>query len=147
MSSLAIWATCPPWRRRFPALPIVIDHLGKPPLGTPELRRWAVELEAAAAPPNVHAKISGLNTMLPLGEWHAADLRPAVQVAFDAFGPDRLVCGSDWPVTLLNGGYDTLWRETVRVVELVAPACADALLSDTAVRLYRLDPVTAGATP
>jgi L-fuconolactonase len=129
----------------FPDLTIVIDHLGKPPLGTPELRVWARELEAAASPRNVHAKISGLNTMLPSGDWQAGDLRTAVQIAFDAFGADRLVCGSDWPVTLLNGSYDTLWRETVRVVEMVAPQSSEALLSATAVRLYDLEPVAAGA--
>jgi L-fuconolactonase len=129
----------------FPELTIVIDHLGKPPLGTPELARWAVELRAAATPSNVHAKISGLNTMLSSSEWHAADLRDAVGVALDAFGPDRLVCGSDWPVVLLNGDYERLWRETVRVVEDVAPDSAELLLSGTAMRLYALDPSRAGA--
>jgi L-fuconolactonase len=129
----------------FPDLVIMIDHLGKPPLGTSEMRRWAADLEAAASPGNVHAKISGLNTMLSSHDWHAGDLRGAVQTAFEVFGPDRLVCGSDWPVTLLNGDYEKLWRETERVVEAVAPRSADALLSGTAVRLYDLDPVAAGA--
>jgi L-fuconolactonase len=132
--------------RAFPALTIVIDHLGKPPLGTPEMGRWAAELEAAAAPRNVHAKISGLNTMLSSRDWDADDLRAAVQTAVDAFGPERLVCGSDWPVTLLNGGYEKLWRETERVIEAVAPRSADALLAGTAVRLYALDPGAAGAS-
>ena len=60
-------------------------------------------------------------------------------VAVDAFGPDRLVCGSDWPVALLNGDYAKVWRETIRVVEAVASADAERLLSGTAMRLYRLD--------
>ena len=59
------------------------------------------------------------------------------------FGPDRLVCGSDWPVALLNGDYEQVWRETVRVVEDVAPAEAEQLLSGTALRLYDLERVPA----
>jgi L-fuconolactonase len=123
----------------FPRLTIVIDHLGKPPLGSDEMGVWASELHAAASSPNVFGKISGLNTMLPYGDWEADDLRDAVATAFDAFGPQRLVCGSDWPVALLNGDYEKVWRETVRVVHDVAPDDAERLLAANALRLYRLD--------
>ena len=61
---------------------------------------WEELLRTAAEQPNVYAKISGLNTMAPTAAWSAADLKPAVQVAVDAFGPARLVIGSDWPVAL-----------------------------------------------
>jgi L-fuconolactonase len=123
----------------LPGLTIVIDHLAKPPLGSDEMEAWATELHAAASSPNVFAKISGLNTMLPHGDWQAEDLRDAVAVAVDAFGPERLVCGSDWPVALLNGNYEKVWRETVRVVHDVAPDDAERLLAGNALRLYRLD--------
>lgn len=129
----------PELARSFPRLTIVIDHLGKPPLRSDGMARWETELRAAAAHPNVAAKISGLNTLLPTDDWSAADLQFAVGVAVDAFGPDRLVCGSDWPVALLNGDYAKVWRETIRVVEAVASADAERLLSGTAMRLYRLD--------
>jgi L-fuconolactonase len=125
---------------RFPGLTIVIDHLGKPPLGRAELVPWAAAIGAAAARGNVAAKLSGLNTMLPSSDWHASDLRDAVEIALDAFGPNRLLCGSDWPVALLNGDYEKVWRETIGVLEDVAPQHAGALLSGTAVRLYGLDP-------
>jgi L-fuconolactonase len=142
----------PELARALPQLTIVIDHLGKPPLGSSELGPWAAALRTAAASPNVHAKISGLNTMLTSSDWEAADLRPAVEVAVGAFGVDRLVCGSDWPVSLLNGSYEKVWRETVRVLEDVAPSGVERLLSGTAVRLYHLggpearaaDPVPVG---
>jgi L-fuconolactonase len=123
----------------FPGLTIVIDHLAKPPLGSDEMGAWATELHAAAAYPNTFGKISGLNTMLARGDWEADDLREAVAVAVDAFGPERLVCGSDWPVALLNGDYEKVWRETVRVVRDVAPDDAERLLAGNALRLYRLD--------
>ena len=116
----------------FPGLTIVIDHLAKPPLGSDAMGAWATELHAAASTPNVFAKISGLNTMLPHDDWDADDLRDAVAVAVDAFGPERLVCGSDWPVALLNGDYEKVWRETVRVVHDVAPDDAEQLLAGNA---------------
>lgn len=129
----------------FPDLTIVIDHLGKPPIGSTEMGRWAEELRAAASHGNVAAKISGLNTALAARDWGADDLREAVEVALGAFGPGRLVCGSDWPVALLNGDYERVWRETVRVIEHLAPLHAEQLLSQNALRLYDLDLAVAPA--
>jgi L-fuconolactonase len=127
----------------FPGLTIVIDHLGKPPIGSGEMGSWADELRAAAAHANVMAKISGLNTALAAGHWDADDLLDAVEVALAAFGPARLVCGSDWPVALLNGDYERVWRETVRVIDRLAPRHAEQLLSHNALRLYGLDAAVA----
>jgi L-fuconolactonase len=64
-------------------------------------------------------------------------------VAVDAFGPARLVCGSDWPVALLNGDYGKIWRETVRVIEDVAPQHREQILAATAASVYGLDPPVA----
>ena len=58
---------------------------------------------ACAAHPNVVAKISGLNTAITRSDWSASDLRRPIEVAVDCFGSDRLMWGSDWPVSLLNG--------------------------------------------
>ena len=129
----------PPLARRHPGLTLVVDHLGKPPLGTPGMLHWEQLFREAAEPPNVYAKISGLNTVAPAGTWGAADLEPAVEVALDALGADRLLCGSDWPVALLNGTYEQVWRETAAAVERVAGVAADRILTSTASKLYRLD--------
>lgn len=122
---------------RYPGLPLVVDHLGKPPLGTSQMAHWEELLRAAAAP-NVYAKISGLNTATAKQGWTADDLQPAVDAAVDAFGADRLLCGSDWPVALLNGTYAQVWRETVAAVER---ACGEParVLSHNAEQLYRLE--------
>lgn len=122
---------------RFPELTIVIDHLGKPPLGTDEMPAWTRELRAAAAYPHVVAKLSGLNTILARPDWEVDDFLPACETAFECFGPSRLMCGSDWPVALLNGDYDRVWDATRRVVELVAARDASALLGENAARVYR----------
>ena len=129
----------PELARRHPGLTLVVDHLGKPPLGTGRMGEWEELLRAAAAQPGVRAKISGLNTVAPVGTWSAADLVPAVEVAVDAFGPARLLCGSDWPVALLNGSYEQVWRETTSAVERVAGVDAEQILTTTATTLYRLD--------
>ncbi len=124
---------------RFPRLRIVIDHLGKPPIGTAEMDRWAADLRVASEHPNVFAKVSGLNTALARADWSSADLQPSVEVALDCFGPERLMCGSDWPVALLNGDYDRVWRATTAALAAAAPAASDLLLGGNAQRIYRLE--------
>jgi L-fuconolactonase len=122
---------------RFGDLRIVIDHLGKPPIGTPAMRLWEAELRTVASCANVFAKVSGLNTSLASPDWSADDLRAPVEIALDCFGPDRLMCGSDWPVALLNGDYDRVWQATTEVVVAVAGDSAGLLLGETASRVYR----------
>ncbi len=138
----------PELARRHPGLTLVVDHLGKPPIGTAQMASWEEQLRAAADRPNVAAKISGLNTCIASAEWSAADLEPAVRIAVDAFGAGRLMCGSDWPVALLNGTYERVWSESVEVVTRVAGADAPRILRDTARELYRLGDVpTLPASP
>ena len=129
----------PDLARRFPALTIVIDHLAKPPIGTAGIATWEEQLRAAAAAPNVCAKVSGLNTALARVDWSAADFELPVRVAVEAFSARRLLVGSDWPVALLNGTYERVWGETVAAVRRVAPYDAEEILGSTARRLYRLD--------
>jgi L-fuconolactonase len=124
---------------RFPHLRIVIDHLGKPPLGSPEMARWATDLRVASEHPNVFAKVSGLNTALARADWGIADLQPSIEIALDCFGPERLMCGSDWPYALLNGDYDRVWGLMSSLLTAAAPAASDLLLGGNAQRLYRLE--------
>jgi L-fuconolactonase len=129
----------PELARSFPTMTIVIDHLGKPPLSGDGFEDWTRALHAAAAEPNVAAKISGLNTTTDDRDWSAGDFDASLRVAVEAFGPERLLCGSDWPVSLLNGGdYERVWRETREAVATAAPDDQELLLAGTATRLYRL---------
>jgi L-fuconolactonase len=127
---------------RFPELQIVVDHVGKPPLGSDGMAEWERQLRTAAACPNVAAKLSGLNTATDRADWHADDLQPACHAALEAFGPRRLMCGSDWPVALLNGDYDRVWEATRQVVETIAGADSDGLLGENAARIYRFADAT-----
>ncbi|HEY1518886.1 MAG TPA: amidohydrolase family protein [Solirubrobacteraceae bacterium] len=120
-----------------PGLKIVIDHLGKPPIASGALEPWWTQLATAATHPNVYAKLSGLNTVAA-EEWSAEDLRPFVDAAADAFGPDRLMFGSDWPVCLMAGDYERVWAETVRALDGASMAARDAVLGGTAAAVYGL---------
>ncbi len=130
-----------------PTLRIVIDHLGKPPLGTDQMMEWERLIRDVAARPNVHAKVSGLNTMAPT-PWSADDLRPAIDVALDSFGPERLLFGSDWPVCLANGDHAGVVQNTIRCLNALNPDERRHVLHDNAMRLYGIEPVpaTSGAT-
>jgi L-fuconolactonase len=136
----------PTLAERFPGLQIVVDHLGKPPLGGDDLSGWARELRAAAEHPNVLAKLSGLNTATARSDWRLEDLLPACLVALEAFGPDRLMCGSDWPVLLLNGDYGRVWDATTRIVDEMAGRHARDLLGENAARVYRIEGAQAKST-
>jgi L-fuconolactonase len=128
----------PGMARRHPGLQLVVDHLSKPPLRRlePEAwRRWAALLADAAACENVVAKLSGLSVEEP-ADWSADDLRPTVAHALDVLGPQRLLYGGDWPVSLLGGGYE---RQLAAVEELLAglaPAELDAIQHRVAERVY-----------
>ncbi|WP_262425094.1 amidohydrolase [Brachybacterium sp. Z12] len=118
--------------QRHPGLTVVLDHLGKPPLGDAEaMGRWQEQLEQIAACPNVVAKVSGLATS---GD---GDFTEAVEHALTLFGPDRLMVGSDWPIAPrsldLSSGFAPLLAQ---VRDRDEPA-ARAMLHGTAARIYR----------
>jgi L-fuconolactonase len=121
--------------KRFPRLRLVIDHLGKPPIGDAAMRQWEIQLRRCASFPSVLAKVSGLNTVLAC-EWTIEAFRPAVEIALECLGPDRLMCGSDWPVALLNGTYERVWHANVELATGLAGADAEKLLGDNARRIY-----------
>ncbi|MDT0394917.1 MULTISPECIES: amidohydrolase family protein [Streptomyces] len=141
-SSPEALAHIPELAARHPGLRLVVDHLGKPPVGGgPEDRtRWRGLLAAAARHPQVHAKVSGLYSARgPLDSWTTDGVRPYVEDALELFGPHRLMYGGDWPISVLAGGYTRTW-EAVR--ELLAPLAPDDradVLGGTAARFYRID--------
>jgi L-fuconolactonase len=90
-----------------PDLRVILDHAGHPPLGAPaaELAAWAASVRRLARHPNVAVKFSGLLTRAAGVRWDAADLRPVAETLLAAFGEDRVMFGSDWPVCLLSASY------------------------------------------
>ena len=95
------------------------------------------EIRAAAARPNVAAKLSGLDTAAGDG-WTDAELRPAIDVALEAFGPARLMFGSDWPVCRVRSTYAGVVQAMERAVGDLSSAERAAIMGGTAVRRYRV---------
>ena len=124
---------------RFPDLRLVVDHLGKPPVKTEQLQPWATLIRQAAANPLAYAKVSGLYPAR--GDWRdhrPDDLRPWIDVAVDAFGPGRLMIGSDWPVNELAGGYDVVWPNLEQVLDSYGADVRDPILGQNAIDYYGL---------
>jgi L-fuconolactonase len=121
-----------------PQLRFVLDHLGKPPIASGQTQPWARDLGRLAARPNTSAKLSGLVTEADWRHWRVADLRPYADVALDAFGPDRLMFGSDWPVCTLAGGFADVLGAARELTVQLSPAEREAVFSGTAKRVYGL---------
>lgn len=119
----------------LPELTVVLDHLGKPPRG-PGFAAWRAAFAAVAARPHTVAKVSGLQ--VPGTPTTAEALRPAWDAALELFGPDRLMWGSDWPMTLLAEGYRGTWEVLATLVDELTATERAALLGGTADRVYGL---------
>ncbi|MFI6034795.1 amidohydrolase family protein [Streptomyces sp. NPDC051315] len=121
-----------------PGLTFVLDHLGKPPIASGAREPWASDLRALAALPNTVAKLSGLVTESGPAAPAPDDLRPYAGIALEAFGPHRLMFGSDWPVCTLVSSYG----EVVTVAEELTAELGEAERADvfegTATRVYDL---------
>ncbi|GJF33499.1 amidohydrolase [Kitasatospora sp. NE20-6] len=123
---------------RLPGLTFVLDHLGKPPVAAGAFEPWAGRLRAFAALPNTVAKLSGLVTEADLRHWTVADLRPYADAALDAFGPGRLLYGSDWPVCTLAAAYGEVLAAARALTAELSPAEQQSVFAGTARRVYGL---------
>ncbi|MFJ9949394.1 amidohydrolase family protein [Kitasatospora sp. NPDC091207] len=123
----------------LPGLTFVLDHLGKPPVAAGALEPWAAEVRRLAALPNTVGKLSGLVTEAAPDRWAAEDLRPYADTVLDAFGPRRLLFGSDWPVCTLRAGYPEVVRTAGQLVDGLGPDERDAVFRRNAIRVYGLD--------
>jgi L-fuconolactonase len=89
---------------------MVIDHLAKPQIRDRVLEPWASQIRVAAENPRLHCKLSGLVTEADAEHWTPDDLLPYVEVVVEAFGPGRLMYGSDWPVCTLAASYQHVYE-------------------------------------
>lgn len=90
----------------FPDQPFVLDHIAKPPIAGGVTEPWAVQIRELARHANVLCKVSGMVTEADHKAWQFEHFRPYLDVVFEAFGPGRLMFGSDWPVCLLAASYE-----------------------------------------
>ncbi len=123
-----------------PRLRAVIDHLAKPYIARGEIHPWLEQLQAVAGHENVYCKLSGMVTEADHRNFHPRDLLPYVAAAVHAFGPERLMFGSDWPVCTLVASYHQVLSALLQCLrELALPEAALArIFSGTAARFYRV---------
>jgi L-fuconolactonase len=122
----------------FPTQPFVLDHIAKPLIKAGELEPWQRDIQALAAHENVLCKISGMVTEADWQHWQPANFRPYLDVVFQAFGPSRVMFGSDWPVCNVAGGYGRMHELVADYVAQLSPAEQAGFWGDNAVRFYKL---------
>jgi len=124
--------------RAVPELSFVLDHLGKPRIAAHELEPWATHIRTLAESPNVSCKLSGMFTEADVANWKVADLRPYSEVVLEAFGPDRVMFGSDWPVSTLGGDYAQVVDTAKELTADLTDGERDAVFGGTATKIYGL---------
>jgi L-fuconolactonase len=122
----------------LPQLTFVLDHLGKPPIAAGTLEPWAAQLRALAALPNTVCKLSGMVTEAAWDSWTVRDLAPYADTVLDAFGPGRVMFGSDWPVCTLAAGYAEVVDAARKLTAALGDAERDQVFAHTAARVYGL---------
>ncbi len=119
-----------------PDLPLVIDHLAKPRIKEQSFDDWEMNFRAAAKCENVYCKLSGMVTEADWKNWKPADLKPYIDIALDAFGPFRLMYGSDWPVCELAASYEQVYDALTENIAKLSSTEKEQILGKTAAQFY-----------
>jgi len=122
--------------RRFQDQPFVLDHMAKPFIKRGELEPWATDIERLASYPNVYCKLSGMVTEADWRNCRPGDLKPYLDVVFDAFGPQRLMIGSDWPVCTLVMPYERVMEIVIGYIRDRSAAEQRMILGENALTFY-----------
>ena len=122
---------------RFPQQRFVLDHLAKPQIREQQLSDWSRGIRQLAKSPNVYCKLSGLVTEADWTNWREGDFEPYLDLAFECFGPARLMIGSDWPVCTLAGSYSRVIDIVKNYLTRFPAEVSEAVLGKTASEVYR----------
>ncbi len=124
--------------RQVPETRIVIDHIAKPSIRTGDINAWKESMTAMAELPNVYCKVSGMVTEAQWPGWRYEHLLPYLDVVFEAFGPDRLMYGSDWPVCLVAASYEEQFSVVTKYLRAFPESEKNQVLGENAKRFYKL---------
>lgn len=143
---IALWpkhiAHIPTLCRAIPNLTIILDHLGKPNSCRPVAQQWANDLVEIAQYDDVFVKYSGLNTPMGLSKSHhfsAQDILPFLRIAHKSFGENRILWGSDWPISLTNGSYRSWLEISMAAVEMLGQSTRHRIMAGNSIDVYRLN--------
>ena len=124
---------------RFPDHRLVVDHIAKPYIGRGELEPWASLMRQLAEAPNLRCKVSGMVTEADWQNWKRDDFTPYLDVVFEAFGPSRIMVGSDWPVCTLAASYNDVVSIVRSYIEPLSGDDKAAVWGGTATEFYKLE--------
>ena len=122
----------------FPEQKFVIDHLAKPYIKDKKLETWKGDIEQVAQYENVYCKISGMVTEANWRSWEEKDFIPYLDVVVNAFGMDRIMFGSDWPVCLLAAGYSDVVHIVKDYFSSFSQGAQDKFFGQNAIKFYNL---------
>jgi L-fuconolactonase len=122
--------------RRHPGTVFVLDHLAKPDVRLGEMEPWRRDILNLGRQPNVYAKFSGLPAEADWSAWSASDLRPYFDTALEAFGPERLIFATDWPVCTVAGPYRAVAAAQLQLCAALTPGERHRLLGGNAAAAY-----------
>jgi L-fuconolactonase len=123
--------------KEFPDQPFVLDHIAKPLIAEGRVSPWREDLRQLAKFPNVCCKLSGMVTEARWRQWQPADFRPYMDIVFEAFGSDRLMIGSDWPVCTVSGDYGPTMQLVIDFAQQFPIEVKARILGDNCARFYR----------
>jgi L-fuconolactonase len=123
---------------KFPTQKFIIDHCAKPSIKNNRIKEWEILMNEIAKNENIYCKLSGLITEAAWNIWNEKDFYPYLDVAFEAFGTDRLLFGSDWPVMLVSGIYDQ-WKKLLENYMMnFSIAEKQKVFEENAIKFYNL---------
>ena len=123
----------------LPGVKLVIDHIGKPMIRNQEIKEWERGIREIAQCKDVYCKLSGMITEARWNSWNKEDIYPYMDVVFDAFGTERIMYGSDWPVCLLAGEYVKVHGLVNDYIALYYPETQDRIMGKNAMKFYNID--------
>jgi L-fuconolactonase len=122
----------------FPEQKFVIDHIAKPDIKNQKTANWEPLMRGIAQHENVYCKVSGMVTEADWKLWKQEDFTYYLDVVFDAFGKDRIMFGSDWPVCLLGGSYAEVKNILDNYISLFSQSDQDKIMGKNAIQFYNL---------
>ncbi|NKI25802.1 amidohydrolase family protein [Arenibacter sp. 6A1] len=124
--------------KKFPHQKFVIDHIAKPYIKDGFYDGWALLMQEIGTQENVYCKLSGMTTEADYKQWTAEQITPYMELVLNAFGSNRLLYGSDWPVCLVAGNYEKTKAVVTNFISKLSPHEQEAIMGKNAVSFYNL---------
>jgi L-fuconolactonase len=123
---------------KFPEQLFVLDHIGKPDIKNKEISFWKENLTKLAEYRNVYVKVSGMVTEADWKNWRKEDFKAYLDIVFNAFGPERVMIGSDWPVCTVSESYESVMGIVLDYVKQFASGYESQILGENCSRFYSI---------